>query len=99
MSRASPRNKPCADARADDPSASTPANEPSAARDQKPWPKYCSRRRAVELIAEHRGVEYSPRTLERWPMRRLLVNGKSIMETEDVFAYVDDEIAKAVKIA
>lgn len=52
------------------------------------------RDRAAELLRKH-FFDVSPRTLERAPLRWLILNGKAHVETAELFAYGASVVAAA----
>jgi hypothetical protein len=57
-------------------------------------PKRVPRKAAAGLVRDH-FFQISPRTLERWPLRWRLVNGKAHCETADLFAEAERRLNSA----
>lgn len=55
-------------------------------------PARVARPRAAELVTEHY-FEISARTLERWPLRWLRVNGKAHCNVAELFAIAEQMLA------
>jgi hypothetical protein len=60
-------------------------------------PVRVSRKRAAELITEH-FFEISPRSLERWPIAWLQLNGRAHGETAEFFAIAKSKLADATPV-
>jgi hypothetical protein len=59
-------------------------------------PRRIDYKRAAKLVSQH-FFPISHRTLERWPLPRLKVNGKNTLETADVFAEAEARLEAARK--
>lgn len=82
----------------------TPSNDqPSAAQAEEHrgdhLPPFCDRRGASRLIEERYGIPYPARTLERSGIPVRHINGRAIMRTADVLAFIEAKIAAAPLIA
>lgn len=91
------RNRQCA-------APPTPSSiQPSAAQADEhrgdDLPPYCDRRGASRLIEERYGIPFPARTLERSGIPVRHINGRAIMRTADVFAFIEAKIAAAPLIA
>jgi hypothetical protein len=54
-----------------------------------------TRPEAAKAVKQHFGIDVSPRTMERWPVRVRRLNGKAHPETEDVFRHAQAMIDAA----
>jgi hypothetical protein len=60
-------------------------------------PVRVSRRKAAELITQY-FFETSPRSLERWPVRWIRINGRAHCATTDIFAVAESKLAEAAPV-
>lgn len=60
-------------------------------------PARLDRRMAAQIITRH-FFPVSHRTLETWPIRWRLVNGRALAETEEVLAFAAKKLADAVSL-
>jgi hypothetical protein len=58
-------------------------------------PPFSTRRSGVRLIREKLGIEYSHRTLERWPLPTQYVKGQATFPTAKMLEYVFAELNEA----
>ena len=60
-------------------------------------PARLDRRMAAKVITHH-FFPVSHRTLETWPVRWRLVNGKALADTEEILAFAAAKLANAVSL-
>jgi hypothetical protein len=60
-------------------------------------PARLDRRMAAQIIT-HNFFPVSHRTLETWPIRWRLVNGKALADTEEILAFAAQKLANAVSL-
>ena len=65
--------------------------------DQNNLPDRMDRRMAAAVISRLY-FPVKPRSLEKWPVRWSLVNGKALADTEEILAFAAAKLAKAVSL-
>lgn len=65
--------------------------------DQNNLPDRMDRRMAAAVISRLY-FPVRPRSLEKWPIRWRLVNGKALAETEEILAFAANKLANAISL-
>jgi hypothetical protein len=64
--------------------------------DMKELPVRVDFRQGAELVSKFK-FPVSCRSLERWGLRKLRVNGRNTVEVEELFAKADERLAAAIE--